>query len=66
MTRLLNIGNKVIGGGNRVLIQSMTNTKTYDIDATIEQINKLEIAGCDIVRVAVLNTKCDHSIKEIK
>lgn len=66
MTRLLNIGNKVIGGGNRVLIQSMTNTKTYDIDATIEQINKLEIAGCDIVRVAVLNTKCAHAIKEIK
>ena len=52
-TKEIKIGNKVIGGGNPVLIQSMTNTKTEDVSATVEQIQKLEGAGCDIIRCAV-------------
>ena len=49
-TKEIKIGNKVIGGGNPVLIQSMTNTKTEDVSATVEQIQKLEGEGCDIIR----------------
>jgi len=52
-TRVINIGGIKIGGGNPVAIQSMTNTKTSDASATIEQIYSLEKAGCDIVRCAV-------------
>ncbi len=52
-TRVISIGNKVIGGGNPVLIQSMTNTKTEDVAATVRQIRELEEAGCDIIRCAV-------------
>ena len=49
-TKVIHIGDRVIGGGNPVLIQSMTNTKTEDIDATVAQSLELEAAGCDIVR----------------
>ena len=49
-TKIIKIGNKVIGGGNPVLIQSMTNTKTEDVEATVNQILRLEKAGCDIIR----------------
>ena len=49
-TRVVRIGNRVIGGGNPVLIQSMTNTKTEDVKATVAQIKELERAGCDIIR----------------
>ena len=49
-TKVIKIGNKVIGGGNPILIQSMTNTKTDDVDATVAQINKLTEAGCDIIK----------------
>ena len=52
-TRVVRIGNRVIGGGNPVLIQSMTNTKTEDVKSTVAQIKELEKAGCDIVRCAV-------------
>ena len=52
-TKVIRIGDKVIGGGNPVLIQSMCNTKTEDVEATVDQILKLEAAGCDIIRVAV-------------
>ncbi len=53
-TKEIQIGDrKVIGGGNPVLIQSMCNTKTEDVEATVDQILKLEAAGCDIIRVAV-------------
>ena len=52
-TKEIHIGNRVIGGGNPILIQSMTNTKTEDADATIAQILELENAGCDIIRCAV-------------
>ena len=61
-TKEIKIGNKVIGGGNPVLIQSMTNTKTEDVSATVEQIQKLEGAGCDIIRCAVpdMEAHCAH------
>lgn len=65
-TKVIEIGGKKIGGGNPVLIQSMTNTKTEDIDACAGQINKLEQAGCEIIRVAVPNREAAQAIKEIK
>ena len=49
-TKVIKIGNRVIGGGNPILIQSMTNTKTEDVEATVAQILSLEKAGCDIIR----------------
>ena len=65
-TKVIHIGNRVIGGGNPILIQSMTNTKTEDIDATIEQILRLEKAGCEIVRSTVPTLEAAKAIKEIK
>ena len=65
-TKIIKIGNKVIGGGNPVLIQSMTNTKTEDVEATVNQILRLEKAGCDIIRVAVPTMDADKSISAIK
>lgn len=53
-------------GGNPILIQSMTNTKTEDVQSTVEQINKLAKAGCDIVRCAVPNMEAAEALKEIK
>lgn len=61
----ITIGNKKIGGNNRVLIQSMTTTKTKDIDNTVNQILELEKNGCDIIRVAVLDESDAEAIKEI-
>ena len=52
-TRVVQIGDKKIGGGNPVLIQSMCNTKTENVEETVKQILKLEEAGCDIIRTAV-------------
>ena len=66
MTKKIKIGNKYIGGGSNVLIQSMCNTKTADADSTAAQILKLENAGCDIIRVAVPNEESAVSIGEIK
>ncbi len=65
-TRVVRIGNQVIGGGNPVLIQSMCNTHTEDIDATTAQILELEAAGCDIIRVAAPNMEAARAIKDIK
>ena len=65
-TRSINVAGVQIGGQNKIVIQSMTNTKTKDIKATIEQINKLENAGCQIVRVACLDLEDAKAIKEIK
>lgn len=65
-TREIQIGNKKIGGDNPILIQSMCNTKTEDIERTVEQILALEEAGCDIIRVAVPNEAAAYAIKEIK
>ena len=65
-TKVVKIGNKVIGGNNPILIQSMTNTKTEDVEATVEQIKRLEKAGCDIIRCAVPTKEAAYAIKEIK
>ena len=65
-TKVIRIGDKVIGGGNPVLIQSMCNTKTEDVTATVAQILKLEQAGCDIIRVAVPTLEAAAALKEIK
>ncbi len=65
-TRIVQIGNRKIGGGNPVLIQSMTNTKTQDADATTAQILELEKAGCDIIRCAVPDQEAAASLKEIR
>ena len=65
-TKVIQIGNKVIGGGNPVLIQSMCNTKTEDVNATVAQILKLEEAGCEIIRVAVPTMEAAAAIREIK
>ena len=66
MTKTVAIGNRVIGGKNPILIQSMTNTKTEDVKATVEQIKKLEEAGCDIIRCAVPTEQAAYALKEIK
>ncbi len=65
-TKEIHIGNRVIGHGNPILIQSMTNTKTEDIKGTIEQINRLTDAGCEIVRSTVPTLEAARAIKEIK
>ncbi len=65
-TKVVHIGNKVIGGGNPIMIQSMTNTPTEDVQATVNQILALEAAGCDIVRSTVPNEAAAEAIKEIK
>ncbi|MCM1261572.1 MAG: flavodoxin-dependent (E)-4-hydroxy-3-methylbut-2-enyl-diphosphate synthase [Butyrivibrio sp.] len=65
-TKTVKIGDKVIGGGNPILIQSMTNTKTDDVEATVGQILRLERAGCEIIRVTVPTIEAAQAIKEIK
>ena len=65
-TKVVQIGNKKIGGGNPILIQSMTNTKTEDVEATVRQILELEAAGCDIIRCAVPTMEAAKALKEIK
>ena len=65
-TRAIKVGNLVIGGNDQVIIQSMTNTKTKNIEATVKQINDLANSGCQLVRLAVLNMDDALAIKEIK
>ena len=65
-TKVIHIGDRVIGGGNPILIQSMCNTKTEDVEATVEQILALEHAGCDIIRVAVPTMEAAAALTEIK
>ena len=65
-TKVIKIGDRVIGGGNPILIQSMTNTKTEDVEATVNQILKLEEAGCEIIRCTVPNENACKAISEIK
>ncbi|MBQ0059537.1 MAG: flavodoxin-dependent (E)-4-hydroxy-3-methylbut-2-enyl-diphosphate synthase [Lachnospiraceae bacterium] len=65
-TRAVRIGDKVIGGGNPVLIQSMTNTKTEDVKGTVDQILRLEDAGCEIIRCAVPTMEAAEAMKGIK
>ena len=65
-TKVIHIGDRVIGGGNPVLIQSMTNTKTEDVQATVAQIQALAAAGCDIIRCAVPTMEAAKALAEIK
>lgn len=65
-TKSVKVGNLTFGGNNKVYIQSMTNTQTYDVEATVAQIKRLEDAGCEIVRVAVLNKRDAAALGEIK
>ena len=65
-TKVVHIGNRVIGGNHPILIQSMTNTKTEDVSATVKQILALEAAGCEIIRCAVPTMEAAQAIKEIK
>lgn len=65
-TKAIQIGDRVIGGGNPVLIQSMTNTRTEDVKATAEQILELEAAGCELVRCTVPTLQAAEALAEIK
>lgn len=65
-TKTINIGGKVIGGGNPIAIQSMTNTPTENIEATVAQIKRLETAGCEIIRCTVPTMEAAKALKEIK
>ena len=65
-TKEIRIGDVKIGGTNPVAIQSMTNTKTEDVAATVEQILRLEAAGCEIIRCAVPTSEAAEALKEIK
>ena len=65
-TKPIKVGNVQIGGQNKVVIQSMTNTKTKDIENTVKQILDLEKAGCEIIRVACLDLEDAKAIKTIK
>lgn len=65
-TRTVTIGDRKIGGGNPILIQSMTNTRTEDVSATVEQILRLEKAGCEIIRCTVPTMEAAEAIGEIK
>ena len=65
-TKTVQIGNRRIGGGNPILIQSMTNTKTEDAKATTAQIKKLAAAGCDLIRCAVPTMEAALALREIK
>lgn len=65
-TKVIQIGDRRIGGGNPILIQSMTNTKTEDVNATVAQILSLEAAGCEIIRCTVPNMEAAKALAEIK
>ena len=65
-TKRINVGSVAIGAGAPVSVQSMTNTKTADVSATVAQISRLEAAGCEIIRVAVPDIESAVAIKGIK
>lgn len=66
LTRQVHVGGVAIGGGAPISVQSMTNTDTRNIEATVEQINRLTQAGCNIVRSSVYDQECAKALKEIK
>ncbi len=66
ITKTVRIGDRVIGGGHPILIQSMTNTRTEDSKATIAQIRRLSDAGCDIIRCSVPTMDAARALTEIK
>ena len=65
-TKVIKIGDRVIGGGNPILIQSMTNTPTEDVEATVRQIKELEEEGCDIIRCTVPKPETAEALEKIK
>lgn len=65
-TRVIKVGNLEIGGNNPIIIQSMTNTNSADVESTVRQINELEKAGCQLARMTINNIKAAEAIKEIK
>ncbi len=65
-TKVISIGDRVIGGGNPILIQSMTNTRTEDVEATVAQILRLEKAGCEIIRCTVPTEEAAVALGQIK
>ena len=65
-TKVIRIGNRAIGGGNPILIQSMTNTKTENVEDTVNQILRLEEAGCEIIRCTVNTEEAAKALREIK
>ncbi len=65
-TRAFQVGNLTLGGNNHVIIQSMTNTKTKNVEATVKQIQELEDAGCEMVRMAVFDKEDAYAIADIK
>ena len=64
-TKQIKVGNVLVGGDTPVSVQTMTNTLTHDIDATLEQINLIENEGCDIVRVSIPDEKSSTALKKI-
>lgn len=66
MTRQINVGGAAIGGGAPVTIQSMTNTPTHDVEATVAQIRRLAAAGCEIIRVAVPDIQAAKAVGAIR
>ncbi|MEG0177347.1 flavodoxin-dependent (E)-4-hydroxy-3-methylbut-2-enyl-diphosphate synthase [Anaerorhabdus sp.] len=65
-TRILHVGNLQLGGQNKCLLQSMTNTKTKDVESTVKQIQELQDNGCEIVRMAILDEEDAYAIGDIK
>ncbi|MCC8164170.1 MAG: flavodoxin-dependent (E)-4-hydroxy-3-methylbut-2-enyl-diphosphate synthase [Lachnospiraceae bacterium] len=65
-TRTVQIGDRLIGGGNPILIQSMTNTRTEDVEETVRQIRQLTAAGCEIIRCTVPTPEAAKALPEIK
>ena len=65
-TKVVNVGGVKIGGGNPIAIQSMTNTKTADVKATVDQILRLEAAGCEIIRCTVPDQESAEALAQIK
>lgn len=65
-TKTIQIGDRMIGGANPILIQSMTNTKTEDVSATVAQIHRLQAAGCEIIRCSVPTMAAAEALSEIK
>lgn len=65
MTRVVNVGNLPFGGSNPIWVQSMTNTDTRDVDATLAQIRALADAGCDLVRVSVYDEACAKAVRAL-
>ncbi len=65
-TRVISIGDAKIGGGNPIAIQSMTNTKTEDVEATVKQILALEKAGCQIIRCTVPTMKAAKLLQKLR